>query len=132
MWGRRRIDDLAFAGAEIISGCCASLASNFIKSFKKDLNSGYFSDDTITTSLDHIKAQDKCNPVSDDFEVGAKEAICGALRKQNADVVREAVDDGQTVLARPWCVDLIKASYTMICSCGPTIIKEATFNLLGC
>jgi hypothetical protein len=132
MWGRKCIDGLAFAGSEIISGFCARLASNFITSFKRDFNSGYFSDDTITTSVDHIKAQDNCDPVSDDFEVGAKEAICGALRKQNADAARKAIDDGQTDLARPWCMDLIKASCTMICSCGPTIIKEATFNLLDC
>ena len=33
---------------------------------------------------------------------------------------------------RPWCVEAIKTAVTIICATGPTILKEATFNLLEC
>ena len=91
-----------------------------------------YSDDQITTAVDHVAAQEKCNPVEFDFKESAREKICEALRNQDAESARKAVTDGESIIARPWCMDLIKASCTFICSCGPTIIKKATFNLLDC
>ena len=132
MWGMKVIGEFPYVISEILGGCAGRLTSNFIRTFRKDLTSGYYSEEQVTTALDQIKAQDNCDPIEFDFKDGAKEAICDALRAGEMETARKAVDDGASVIARPWCMDLVKASCTFICSCGPKIIREATFNLLDC
>lgn len=45
---------------------------------------------------------------------------------------RMAIENAKTGQYRGWCIDALKTATTLICSCSPTIVKEATFNLLGC
>lgn len=93
---------------------------------------GKFTDAQITQSVDTAKQLRDCSPMSDDLDPQALRKICIALKKSDELKTRTLIENAKTVPARGWCIDALKGAVTLICTCGPTVIKEATFNLLGC
>ena len=71
-----------------------------------------------------------CDPIDKDLKAAYLKQICKALRNNNEASARDLIPKGATYVARPWCINLLKMCATSICTCGPRVIEEATFNLL--
>ena len=93
---------------------------------------GKFTDAQVTQTVDSVKQLSDCSPMSNDLNPKEIGKICAALKKSDELQARRLIENAKTVEARGWCIDALKGAATLICTCGPTIIKEATFNLLGC
>ena len=104
----------------------------FIKRFKTRINPNDFTDTQVTQSYDIVKQIEECSPMAADLDPNLVNSICKKIKKGRELEARQLIEKAATPEARGWCIDALKAATTMICSCGPTIVKEATYNLLGC
>ena len=93
---------------------------------------GKFTDGQVTQAVDTAKQLNDCSPITNDLDPQALGKICTALKKSDELKTRTLIENAKTAQARGWCIDALKGAVTLICTCGPTVIKEATFNLLGC
>lgn len=109
----------------------ASLA--FIRRIRTRARMEYkYSDAEVTLSSDITKTLSGCSPVSDHLDAKQIKQICVALGAENELKARQLIEAAKIEGGQAWCIDALKLATTMICSCGPTVLKEATFNLLGC
>jgi hypothetical protein len=91
-----------------------------------------FTDAQLTQAADNLKQLSDCSPMSDDLNPKALVKICATIKKGEELNARRLIENAKTPEGREWCIDALKGAVTIICTCGPTIIQEATFNLLGC
>lgn len=91
-----------------------------------------YTDPQVTHISDVTMTLSKCSPIIDDLDQKQVGKICAALSAQNELKARQLIEAAQTPEARGWCIDTLKAAATLVCTCAPTVVKEATFNLLGC
>ena len=76
---------------------------------------------------------DICKPLDKDLKSGAKQAICKALNENNAFKARQLIEANLTPTSHKWCIVALKTAITLVCNnCSPSVIREATFNLLAC
>ena len=104
----------------------------FVSTLRQRLNRGQFTDTQVTQTVDSIKQLTECDPMTNDLDPKLIGKICGALAKGNEEKARRLIEAAKTREARGWCIDALKGAATLICSCGPKVLKEATFNLLAC
>lgn len=92
-----------------------------------------FTDAQVTQAADVVKQLGDCNPMNEN-ELDSKlvSSICNKIKQGRELEARLAIQKAASPEARGWCIDALKTAATMICTCGPTVIKDATFNLLGC
>ena len=83
-------------------------------------------------AFDTIKQLDDCNPISTDISSEATSELCKALGKDKEFCARQIIEKGANELVRPWCIVALKSAARLICGCSPSVICEATDNLLGC
>jgi len=92
-----------------------------------------YTDAQVTQAADVVQQLDKCNPMNEN-ELDSKlvSSICNKIKQGRELDARQAIQKAASPEARGWCIDALKTAATMICTCGPTVVKDATFNLLGC
>lgn len=92
-----------------------------------------YTDAQMTQASDVIRQLETCKPMNE-HELDSKliGSICSKLKRGRELEARQAIEKAASPHARRWCIDALKSAATLICTCGPTAVKEATFNLLGC
>lgn len=90
-----------------------------------------YTDAQVTQTVDTIKQLEKCSSMSSDLDPKFVGKICASMKNSDELKTRILIEKAKTNQARGWCIDALKAAVTIISTCGPTVIKEATFNLLG-
>jgi len=92
-----------------------------------------YTDGQVTQAVDIVGQLDKCTPMNEN-ELDSKliTSICKKIKKGDELGARQAIEKAASPEARSWCIAALKSAATMICTCGPTVVKDATFNLLGC
>jgi hypothetical protein len=91
-----------------------------------------YSDSDVTAAVTLMKALDSCDPIISDLNPRSIEKICQGLRSKKEAMTRALIEQAQNADSRKVCISILKLSVTIICNGGPTILREATFNLLGC
>ena len=92
-----------------------------------------FTDAQVTQSSDVVSQIHKCEPMGhNELDASLISSICTKLKQGRELEARQAIQKAASPEARQWCVDALKSAATLICTCGPTVVKDATFNLLGC
>jgi hypothetical protein len=95
-------------------------------------NDGY-TDAQVTQSADVVHQIKQCEPMGhNELDAGLISSICNKLKQGRELEARQAIQKAARPEAREWCIDALKTAATLICTCGPTVVKDATFNLLGC
>jgi hypothetical protein len=116
------------------------LALAFIEQLVKRITTGggvptgvaVFTDADVTQATDLVRMLDRCRPMTKDLDQKLIKSICSKLKAQDEFGARQLIETAKTGLERPWCIAALKGAMTLVCNCGPRIVKEATFNLLGC
>ncbi len=80
---------------------------------------------------DSLKSLADCTPMTVDLDQEKMSTICKAISKNQEVQARALIEAAKTETARGWCIDALKGAVTLICTCGPDVLREATYNLLG-
>lgn len=87
----------------------------------------------MTQSADVVNQLKQCEPMGpNELDESLISSICNKIKQGRELEARQAIQKAASPEARQWCIDALKAASTLICTCGPTVVKDATFNLLGC
>ena len=119
-------------GSTFIREAAYAFVHQLTKRVRSNINQEGFTDAQVTQAVDTTGQLNQCKPITEDLDHNLIDSICSKLKKSNELEARLEIDRARTELARPWCIDALKAAATLICTCGPTVVKGATFNLLGC
>ena len=93
-------------------------------------NEGY-TDTQVTQSADVVHQIKQCEPMGpNELDAGLISSICKKVKQGRELEARQAIQKAARPEARQWCIDALKAAATLIWTCGPTVVKDATFNLL--
>lgn len=97
----------------------------------KPINSS--TDAQMTQSADVVIQLKAYNPMNEnELDSELINSICKKIKQGRELDARGIIEQAATSDAKSWCIDSLKAAVTIICSCGPTVVKGATFNLLEC
>lgn len=70
--------------------------------------------------------------MTEDLDYKLVDSICRKLKKNDELGTRMTINRAKTEQYHGWSIDALKTATTLIFSYGSTLVKEATFNLLGC
>ena len=120
-----------------VQGFCTYAVASFTHRIVENISSKPklegFTDAEVEGSFDTVKQLEFCDPITNDLDGYKIENICRTLKNcDDSTKARQAINEALTENARPWCGIALKSAATFICTCGPKIVKEATFNLLVC
>ena len=87
-----------------------------------------FTDAEITKFSDTGKTLNNCEPWSDHLKRDSYYEINQALKKNNYNAAREAVDKYATETADPSCITALKTALVDVCTKCTTLIREALPN----
>jgi hypothetical protein len=92
-----------------------------------------YTDAQVTQAADVVEQLGQCNPMNEnELDSTLINSICNKIKQGRELEARQAIEQAASPEARGWCIAALKSAATLICTCGPTVVKDATFNLLGC
>lgn len=117
----------------LFSEASIAIGERLSKRFLGSKSNDGFTDAQVTQSADVVHQIEMCKPMGhNELDADLISSICHKVKQGRELEARQAIQKAARPEARQWCIDALKAVTTLICTCGPTVVKDATFNLLGC
>jgi hypothetical protein len=99
---------------------------------KRVVSVKFFADPQVTESYHLIEQLKECVPIEEHLDtIGVKE-LCASLKSGSGEKARRAITEGAKDGATRVCITALTIAVTKICDHAPAILREATYNLIGC